>query len=81
MPDWTEETKNTISWSTGSIMVTRGAMGELSRGEIALLIKGDASATVTRADMENYWGTKPPTTTWTEENKGTISWTEEEKGV
>ena len=79
MPNWDEETKTTISWSSGSIMVTRGAIGELSRGEIALLIKGDANAEVTRADMENYWGTKPPVTTWTKEIKGTISWTEESK--
>ena len=79
MPNWTEETKKTISWSSGSIMVTRGVMGELSRGEIALLIKGDASAEITRADMENYWGTQPPITTWSEETKGTISWTEESK--
>ena len=79
MTDWTEETKVTVSWSSGSVMVTRGAIGELSRGAIALLIHGDATATVTRADMENYWGTKPPITTWTEETKGTISWTEESK--
>jgi hypothetical protein len=79
MPDWVEEIKTTISWGSGSVMVTRGAMGELSRGEIALLIKGDVNAEVTRADMENYWGTQPPVTTWDEETKGTISWDEETK--
>ena len=77
MSDWTEETKGTISWSSGNVMVTRGTIGELSRGEIAMLIHGSPTATVTRVDMENYWGTKPPITAWTEETKGTISWTEE----
>ena len=79
MSDWTEETKKTISWSSGNVMVTRGTMGELSRGEIAMLIHGSPTATVTRVDMENYWGTKPPITAWTEETRGTISWTEESK--
>lgn len=84
MADFTEETKTqSPHWKSEDITtrkVTRGKVGELSRGEIADNIHNDLGAKVTRMDMENAYGDKP-TIDHTEESKGTIDHTEETKGT
>jgi len=84
MTDWTEETKTQAPhWKSEDITtrkVTRGKVGELSRGEIADNIHNDIGAEVARMDMENAYGDKP-TISYDEESKGTISYTEESKSA
>lgn len=76
---FTEETKTTISWEdkdkTTAITLTRSVMGDWTRAELATMIHGDASATVTRKDIEDYFKRKP-TISWGEETKTTINWSE-----
>lgn len=58
---WTEKSKNRAKWlrKRGKVKVYRAAFGEYNtRGEIAEEIHGDASAKVTRKDMEDRFGTK-----------------------
>jgi len=82
MTNWTEETKSQAPhWKSEDITnrkVTRGKVGELSRGEIADNIHNNLKAKVTRLDMENAYGDKP-TINYTEETKSTIDWSEESK--
>lgn len=82
MTDWTEETKSqSPHWKSEDITtrkVTRGKVGELSRGEIAKAIHNDIGAEVVRLDMENAYGSKN-TIDFTEETKGTTDWSEESK--
>ena len=82
MTDWTEEIKSQAPhWKSEDITtrkVTRGKVGELSRGEIADNIHNSLGAKVTRMDMENAYGDKP-TINYDEESKPTIDWTEESK--
>jgi hypothetical protein len=85
MTDWTEETKSQAPhWKSEDITdrtISRNdieSKGTTTRGDIATYIHGVASATVTRLDMENVYGSKEAIT-WTEESKTTISWTEESK--
>jgi len=84
MTDFTEETKSQAPhWKSEDVTtrkVTRGKVGELSRGEIAENIHNSLGAEVTRMDMENAYGDKP-TISYTEETKGTIDHTEETKGT
>lgn len=79
---WTKETKSQAPhWKDEDITnrkVTRGKVGELSRGEIATNIHNDIGAEVARIDMENAYGSKK-TISHTEETKGTITWEEESK--
>jgi len=80
--NWTEETKSQAPhWKSEDITnrkVTRGKVGELSRGGIAKAIHNDIAAEVARIDMENAYGSKN-TVDWTEETKSTVNWTEESK--
>lgn len=82
MTDFTEETKTQAPhWKDEDVTtrkVTRGKVGELSRGEIADNIHGSLGAEVARMDMENAYGDKP-TIDHDEESKGEITWTEEDK--
>ena len=84
MTDFTEETKSqSPHWKSEDITarkVTRGKVGELSRGEIAKAIHNDIGAEVVRLDMENAYGSKN-TISYTEETKNTVSHTEETKGT
>ena len=78
--DWTEEEKGTIDWTDLDVIAifTRKVMGDWTRAELAIMIKGDPTATITRKDIEDYFKQKP-TIDWTEETKGEIEWTEETK--
>jgi len=82
MTDWTKESKSQAPhWKSEDITtrkVTRGKVGELSRGEIAENIHNDIGAEVARMDMENAYGDKP-TIDYDKESKPTIDWTEEDK--
>jgi len=84
MTDWTKESKSQAPhWKDEDITtrkVTRGKVGELSRGEIADNIHGSLGAEVARIDMENAYGDKP-TIDYNEESKGTVDHTEETKGT
>ena len=84
MTDFTEETKTqSPHWKSEDVTtrkVTRGKVGEISRGEIADNIHGSLSAEVVRMDLENAYGDKP-TIDHTEESKGTVDHTEETKGT
>jgi len=79
--DWTEEIKGTIDWDDKDLVkvtLTRKVMGDWTRAELATMIKGDPTTTITRKDIEDYFKQKP-TIDWTEETKGEIEWTEETK--
>ena len=53
--NWIEETKGTITWTDKDILVTftRKVMGDWTRAELAIMIYGDASVTITRKDIED----------------------------
>ena len=73
---WTETSKSSSKWlkKRGTVNVPRGAFGTYdTRGEIALAIHGDAGATVTRKDMEDYFGIKIDNN-FTENSKGSSDW-------
>ena len=77
---WTKTTKSSSKYlrKQGSVKVTRGRFGGFnSRGAIALEIHGDASAEVTRKDMEYRFGTKIANS-FTETGKGSSDWSEKE---
>ena len=89
---WNETSKSSSKWlkKRGTVNVPRGAFGTYNtRGEIALAIHGDAGATVTRRDMEDYFGIKidnnftetdKDNSNFTEVSKGSSSFTEKSKG-
>ena len=77
---WNETSKNSSKFirEQGSVKTTRGGFGSItSRGEIALEIHGDASAEVTRYDMEQRFGAKIANS-FTETGKGSSEWEETE---
>ena len=84
MTDFTEETKTqSPHWKSEDITtrkVTRGKVGNLSRGKIADSIHNELGAEVVRMDIENAYGDKP-TIDHIEETKGTVDHTEGSKGT
>jgi len=76
---WTETSKSSSNWlkKRGAVnVVPRNAFGVYdTRGEIALAIHGDAGATVTRRDMEDYLGIRK-SNNFSEMSKNTSNWKE-----
>ena len=73
---WTELTKNNSNpvLVRGAVTVTRKNMGDFNtRGEVALEIKGDAGAKISRKDVEDYFGTRNDNN-FTELTKNNSEW-------
>ena len=73
---WTELTKNTVRHiiTRGKVTTYRGNFGDYNtRGEIAKAVRGDASAEVTRKEMEDHFGTRNANS-FTELTKNNSEW-------
>ena len=75
---WTETTKNTTRpiQVRGKVKTYRGNFGDYNtRGEIAKAVRGDATAEVTRKEMEDHYGTRDANS-FSETSKGSSEWSE-----